>query len=49
MKNAVVIKKIASLKSKPDFESENLDEVLFGMNITILKELENKWYYVSKQ
>lgn len=46
MKNAVVIKKIASLKSKPDFESENLDEVLFGMNITILKELENKWYYV---
>lgn len=46
MKYAVVTNAIGVLKSKPKEESENADEVLFGMNIEILKELKNNWFYV---
>ncbi|WP_297423661.1 SH3 domain-containing C40 family peptidase [Clostridium sp.] len=46
MKYAVVKSTIGSLKSKPKEYSENVDEVLFGMNVKILEELSNNWYYV---
>ena len=46
MKYAVVNKAIGVLKSEPKEASENADEVLFGMNVEILKEAENNWFYI---
>jgi cell wall-associated NlpC family hydrolase len=46
MKYAIVNKAIGILKSEPKEASENVDEVLFGMNVEILKEAENNWFYV---
>jgi cell wall-associated NlpC family hydrolase len=46
MKYAVVNKTIGRLKSEPKEDSENADEVLFGMNIEILQELSNNWFYI---
>ena len=38
MKYAIVNKAVGVLKSEPKEASENADEVLFGMNVEILKE-----------
>lgn len=46
MKYAVVNKTIGILKSEPREDSESTDEVLFGMNVEILKELSNSWFYI---
>ena len=46
MKYAVVNKTVGVLKSEPKEASENVDEVLFGMNVEILKELPNNWFYI---
>ncbi|OOM75381.1 dipeptidyl-peptidase 6 [Clostridium puniceum] len=46
MKYAVVNKAIGVLKSEPKEVSESTDEVLFGMNVEILRESENNWLYV---
>jgi len=46
MKYAIVNKAVGVLKSEPKEASENADEVLFGMNVEILKEVENNWFYV---
>jgi len=46
MKYAVVNRAVGVLKSEPKEASENADEVLFGMNVEILKELDNNWFYV---
>lgn len=46
MKYAVVNKTIGILKSEPKDDSENADEVLFGMNVEILREVSNNWLYV---
>ncbi|MCE5219703.1 MAG: C40 family peptidase [Clostridium sp.] len=46
MKYAIVNKDIGVLKSEPKEVSENADEVLFGMNVEIIKETENNWFYV---
>ncbi len=46
MKYAVVNKAIGILKSEPKETSENVDEVLFGMNVEILKAAPNNWLYI---
>ena len=46
MKYAVVNKAVGVLKSEPKKASESADEVLFGMNVEILRESENNWFYV---
>lgn len=46
MKYAVVNKMIGALKSEPREDSENADEALFGMNVEIIKEAPNNWFYV---
>lgn len=46
MKNAIVNNTIGMLKREPKNNSESVDEVLFGMNIEILKEEFNNWFYV---
>jgi len=46
MKYAVVNKAIEVLKFESKEASESADEVLFGMNVEILKEAENNWFYV---
>jgi len=46
MKNAVVISAIAILKSEPKNNSENVDEVLFGMNVEIVRKEFNDWFYI---
>lgn len=46
MKYAVVNKAIGILKSEPKENSENADEVLFGMNVDIIKELPDNWFYI---
>lgn len=47
MKYAVVNKAIGVLKSEPKVASESTDEVLFGMNVKILNQLGNNWFYVK--
>jgi hypothetical protein len=47
MKYAVVNKTIGTLKAQPKENSENVDEVLFGMNIEILKKVSNNWFYIK--
>ncbi|WP_243145976.1 C40 family peptidase [Clostridium chromiireducens] len=47
MKYAVVNKTIGVLKSEPKDNSENVDEVLFGMNVEIIKESLNNWVYIK--
>lgn len=47
MKYAVVNKAIGVLKSEPKGASESTDEVLFGMNVKILNQLQNNWFYVK--
>ena len=46
MKLAVVNKTIGVLKSQPKKASESVDEVLFGMNVEILGESKNNWFYI---
>lgn len=46
MKNAIVNNTIGMLKREPKNNSESVDEVLFGMNVEILKEKFNNWFYV---
>lgn len=46
MKYAVVNKTVGTLKSEPKEASENVDEVLFGMNVEIIKALKNNWFYI---
>ena len=46
IKYAIVNKAVGVLKSKPKETSESVDEVLFGMNVEILRESENNWFYV---
>ena len=46
MKCAIVNKAVGVLKSEPKEASESADEVLFGMNVKVLKEAENNWFYV---
>ena len=46
MKYAIVNKAVGVLKSEPKEVSENVDEVLFGMNVEIVNEAENKWFYI---
>lgn len=47
MKYAVVNKAIGSMKCEPKEFSENADEVLFGMNVEIIKEAEDNWFYIK--
>ena len=47
MKYAVVNKSIGTIKCEPKELSENADEVLFGMNVEIIKEVENNWFYIK--
>lgn len=47
MKYAVINKSIGAIKSQPKELSENADEVLFGMNVEIIKELEDNWFYIK--
>lgn len=49
MKYAVVNKMIGTLKCAPREDSENADEVLFGMNVEIIKKISSNWYCVSTQ
>jgi hypothetical protein len=46
MKYAVVNQTIGLLKNQPKEDSENADEVLFGMNVEILNEAPNNWFYI---
>lgn len=46
MRYAVVNKTIGILKNQPKEDSENIDEVLFGMNIEILKKESRNWFYI---
>jgi cell wall-associated NlpC family hydrolase len=46
MKYAVVKKAIGVLKSEPKEACESVDELLFGMNVEILKKTGNNWLYV---
>lgn len=46
MKYAVVNKTIGILKNEPKMTSENVDEVLFGMNVEILKKAPDNWFYI---
>jgi hypothetical protein len=46
MKFAVVSKTIGVLKNEPKENSENVDEVLFGMNVEIFKETTHNWFYI---
>lgn len=47
MEYAIVNKTIGILKSEPKENSENADEVLFGMNVEILGEASDDWFYVK--
>lgn len=47
MKYAVVSKSIGVLKSEPYETAMSIDEVLFGMNIEILRQVSNNWFYVK--
>ena len=47
MKYAIVNISIGSIKLEPKEFSETVDEVLFGMNVEIIKELENNWFYIK--
>lgn len=47
MRYAVVNKSIGTLKKEPRKDSESLDEVLFGMNVEIIREAENNWFYIK--
>ena len=46
MKYGVVKDIIGVLKKSPDESSENIDEVLLGMNIEILKKIDDNWFYI---
>jgi cell wall-associated NlpC family hydrolase len=46
MKYAVVNKALGELKREPKETSESIDEILFGMNVEILKEANKNWFYV---
>ena len=46
MKYAIVNKAVGVLKSEPKEASESADEVLFGMNVEILKKLNKNWFYI---
>ncbi|MFJ7736331.1 C40 family peptidase [Lysinibacillus sp. NPDC097287] len=45
--NAIVIVMIANLHAKPNAASELIDEVLYGMSVRILEELEDEWVRVQ--
>ena len=47
MKYAIVNSAVGVLKSEPKEASESVDEVLFGMNVEIVKEADNNWFYVK--
>ncbi|MEW9124407.1 MAG: NlpC/P60 family protein [Thermotaleaceae bacterium] len=44
---AVVTSTVASLTKRPDFQSDLLDEVLFGMVVEIIEDASGDWYYVK--
>ncbi len=44
--DAVVNKIIGHIKSRPDECSSNSDEVLYGMKVHVLKEIDNDWCYI---
>lgn len=44
--NAIVTAMIANLHAAPNSTSELIDEVLYGMPVQIVEELENNWVYV---
>lgn len=46
MKYAVVNRALGELKRKPKETSESIDEILFGMNVEILKQVRKNWFYV---
>ena len=46
MKYGVVKDTIGVVKKSPDESSENIDEVLLGMNIEILKKIDDNWFYI---
>jgi hypothetical protein len=46
MKYAIVNRAVGVLKSEPKEASKNVDEVLFGMNVEILNEEGQNWFYV---
>jgi cell wall-associated NlpC family hydrolase len=45
--NAIVIAMIANLHAKPDSASELIDEVLYGMPVQVIEELENDWVRIQ--
>lgn len=47
MKFAVINNQISVLKRQPKEDSENIDEVLFGMNVEILRKTSNNWFYIK--
>lgn len=47
MKYAVVSTAVGSLKREPKENSENIDEVLLGMNVEIIKENSDNWFFVK--
>ena len=47
MKYAIVKEMIGVLKKLPDEFSENIDEVLLGMTVKILKKINGDWYYIE--
>ena len=44
--NAIVIAMVANLYAEPDCHAELIDEILYGMPVQIIEELENDWLYV---
>lgn len=44
--NAIVTAMIANLHAAPNSTSELIDEVLYGMPVQIVEELENNWVYI---
>ncbi|KUF29792.1 MULTISPECIES: SH3 domain-containing C40 family peptidase [Lysinibacillus] len=44
---AIVTAMVANLQAKPDAASELVDEVLYGMTVDIVKEVNEAWVYVQ--
>lgn len=44
---AIVNKNIGYIKSSPNFEATNTDEILYGMKVEILNTINAEWYYIK--
>lgn len=47
VKYGVIVKSVAILRDKPHESSERIDEILFGMDVTVISSEQNGWYYVN--